>query len=214
MATYTKMLPLDNSLVKGLTKPTELQMFHKEFVKEIEKARDSVFIEICDELKKRVDHRMIANQYFRNIKTVTKEKLGVWLETVAHILDQYCIPWLQKAATLAEEAHNLRMKVADLKAENSDYQKQIIQLQNQLVEMQDKQLKSVAAAVKTEKKSYSSALQSTARSEIMQSYSTVVSAFAPKKLRVAEKSERGQCTIIHGLDEEFDEFLTAKVTRL
>ena len=48
----------------------------------------------------------------------------------------------------------------------------------------------------------------------MDPYSTVISAFAPKKLRVAEKSERDQYTIVYGLDEEFDEIHPAKVTRL
>ena len=142
----------------------------------------SFFIEICNKFNMGSDHCMIANRYFGNVKTVTKDKLGIWLETVSHIVDHYCIPWLQKSAPLAEEARNLRNENETLKAENSAYQKQIIDLQNQLIEKQDEQLKSVKATVETEMKSCSSVLKSE-----MKSYSAAVSkscsaALAPKKL--------------------------------
>lgn len=138
------------------------------------------------------------------------------METVSHILDQYCIPWLQKSAPLAEEARNLRSENETLKAENSAYQKQIIDLQNQLIEKQDEQLKSVKATVETEMKSYSSVVKSE-----MESYSAAVSkscsaALAPKKLqavvqKATEKNERSQNVIIYGLSEEVNEDLPAKV---
>ena len=38
---------LENPHVKELTEPTELQEFHEQYVKQMERARDSAFIEIC-----------------------------------------------------------------------------------------------------------------------------------------------------------------------
>ena len=217
---YTAMLPLDNDFVKGLTKPTEFQEFEGQYVKELERARDRVFIEICNEFKQGLDHRYVANRYFKNSKTITKEKLGVWLESVCHILDQYSLPWLQKAAPLAEETRALRGEVQTLKAENISYQKRIIELQNKLIESQEKQLNSVKSIVEAEMKSYSTAVKSTVQEE-MQSYSSAVAktcstAFAPKKLqaavrKVVEKTERSQNVIIYGLKEEPNELLQVKV---
>ena len=56
MVHYTEMLPLDNDFVKGLTKPTQFQEFEDQYVKELERARNSVFIEICYEFKQGLDH--------------------------------------------------------------------------------------------------------------------------------------------------------------
>ena len=214
------MLPLDNDFVKELTKPTQFQEFEGQYVKELERARDSVFIEICNEFKQGLDHRYVANRYFKNSKTITKEKLGVWLESVCHILDMYSLPWLKKAAPLADETRALKIEVQTLKAENTAYQKRIIELQNRLIETQEKQLNSVKSTVEAEMKSYSTAVKSTVQAE-MQSYSSVVAktcstAFAPKKLqavvqKVAEKTERSQNVIIYGLKEDSDELIQGKV---
>jgi hypothetical protein len=38
MVVYTGMLPLDNEHVKGLTKPTELQIFQAEYAEELKRA--------------------------------------------------------------------------------------------------------------------------------------------------------------------------------
>ena len=108
MEVHRGMLPLDNDHVKGLTKPNERQEFREEFVGELVKAQNSIFIEICNEFKQGLDHRYVANRSFNSSRTITKEKLGAWLESACHILDQFCFPWLQKAAPLAQEARNLR----------------------------------------------------------------------------------------------------------
>ena len=170
----------------------------------MESTRNSVFIEICHEFKQEFDHRYVAYRYFGSSRSITKEKLGVWLETVSHLLDQYCIPWLQKAAPLAEEVRTLRGEKS-LKAENLAYQKRIFELQNQVIEKRDEQLRSVKTTVEAEMKLYSLAVKSTLKSE-MESYPAAVSkicssVFAPKKLqavvqKVAEKKERSSNIIV------------------
>ena len=132
-------------------------------------------------------------------------------------MDQYCIPWLQKAAPLAEDIRTLKSENDSLKAEDSAYQKRIIEL---VIEKQDEQLRSVKTIIEAEMKSYSSAVKSTVKSEL-ESFSAAVSkscssAFAPKKLqavvqKVAEKKERSSNIIIYGLKEAPDENLRTEV---
>ena len=61
MAVHTEMILLDTERLKGLTKPTELQNFQVEYMQELKRARDSIFIEICNEFKQGLDHRYVAN---------------------------------------------------------------------------------------------------------------------------------------------------------
>jgi len=51
--------------LKGLDEPTEYQEFHQMYVNEVKKAIDSVFIEMCNEMGQRFDHRFIAKRYFK-----------------------------------------------------------------------------------------------------------------------------------------------------
>ena len=220
MVVYTGMLPLDNEHVKGLTKPTEYQKFRAEYVEELKRARDSIFIDICNEFKHGLDHRYVANRYFSTSRTITKEKLGVWLESACHVLDQYCLPWLQKAAPLTKELSSLKDEVQTLRQENLSYQKRVIELQNRLIEKQDEQLNSVASTVEKEMKTYSSVVESTVKSQ-METYSSTVakkcsSAFAPQRLQAAvlkveDKKKRSQNVVIYGLEEEQNEQLQLKV---
>ena len=214
------MLSLDSDHVKGLDKPTEYQEFHEMYVKQVKKARDSVFIEICNEIGQGYDHRSIAARYLRAKKTVNKEKLSNWVETLAHILDMYCIPWLQKAAPLAEEVRNLRCEIQTCKAENTAQQNRIVDLQNQLIKKQEEQLNSVKSLVETEMKIHSAAVKSTVAAN-MKSYSEAVSetcstALTSKKLHAAvqkasEKEARSRNVIIYGLEEKPNELLVKQV---
>ena len=220
MVVYTRMLPLDNEHVKGLTKPTELQIFQAEYVEELKRARDSIFIDICNEFKHGLDHRYVANRYFSTTRTITKEKLGVWLESACHILDQYCLPWLQKAAPLAQELSNLKEEMQTLRQENVSYQKRVIELQNRLIKKQDEQLNSVKSTVEKEMKTYSSVVESTVKFQ-METYSSTIakkcsSTFAPQRQQAAvrkveDKKERSQNVVIYGLNEEQNEELQIKV---
>ena len=215
-----RMLRLDNDHVKNLDKPTEYQEFHASYVDQMVRARNSIFIEMCNEIGLGYDYRFIGARYIKAKRTITKEKLGDWTETLAHILDTYCVPWLQKAAPLAEEVRTLRSEVQKLTAENSAYQKRVIDLQTQLIDKQNEQLNSVKSMVETEMKTYSASVKSTVETE-MKSYSEAVSkscsnAFAPKKIQAAvqkasEKEERNHNVIIYGLEEKNNENLRSNV---
>ena len=61
-------------------------------INQVKKAKNSIFDEISKEICGSGNHIYLANQYFGNRKSVMKEKLGMWLETVCHILNEYCIP--------------------------------------------------------------------------------------------------------------------------
>ena len=139
-------------------------------------------------------------------RSVTKEKLASWLETVCCILDQHAVPWLEKAASLPED-------ISVLKNEKITDQERIITLQNQLIIQQQDQLKSVQEivqttvhdSVKTEMKTYASTVSK-----------SCTSAFAPKKLqsvvrKVAVEEERLKNVIVYGLTESDDENLQGKV---
>ena len=133
-----------------------------------------------------------------NKRSVTKEKLCDWLETVCRILDQFSIPWLNIATPLAEEVQTLKdEKIAD--------QKTIIDLQSNMIDKSEDQLKSVKSTAETELKSYSSLVSK-----------TCAAALAPKKIhaavkKVATQEERGRNVVTYGLPESQGEQLQNKV---
>ena len=121
------MLPLENRHLEGMEEPID-QIFHGLYVEQVEKATKSVLDEICEEINVGSDnYRNIRSCYLMNKRSVTKEKLCDWLETVCCILDQFSIPWLNIATPLAEEVQTLKdEKIAD--------QKTIIDLQNNMID--------------------------------------------------------------------------------
>ena len=125
-------------------------------------------------------------------RKTTKEKLAVWLETVCCIMDQYVIPWLEKAAPLSDE-------VEKLKSENIDDQKTVISLQNKLIEAHEKNVESVQNVVKTtvetEMKTYASAVTKSCSSALVPR--KIVTAFK----KVKAKEERSQNIMIYGMVE-------------
>ncbi len=182
------------------------------FVKQVEKARNSVFTELLkvNEMNVGCDFNYVSARYWKAKRAITKDKVCDWLETTCHILDQYCIPWLQKAAPLAEEVRTLRSEVQKVKAENTSYQKKIINLQKQLIEKQEEQLNLVKSTFEEEVKTYSAVVKSTVESE-MKTVSAAVKkscsvAMAPRKIqaavkKIADKDERSRNIVIYGQEK-------------
>ena len=165
---YSKFQPLDNDFVKNLEFPSGDVAFHRTCVDQLKQARSSIFDQICRETF--VPHYTdIRFDYLLAKRSITKEKLATWLETVCCILDQYAIPWLEKTAPFPEE-------LGKLKDEKISDQETIINLQNKVIEKQEESLKSVQSAVQTtvetEMKSYSSAVSKSCSE-----------AFAPKRIQ-------------------------------
>jgi len=188
------MLPLESPHLEGLEKPGEKQ-FQRMYVRQVEKAKNSIFDEISKEVCNANDHIYIASRYFKNKKGITKEKLGEWLETVCHLLDEFCLPWLQRADD----------DIQTLNCEKLADQRKVIDLQNQLIVKQEEQLSAVKTTVTTEMKTYSAAVSK-----------SCTAALAPKKIqaavmKVADTNERSKNVIVYGLEEKTNEQLQNKI---
>jgi hypothetical protein len=188
------MLPLESPHLEGLEKPGEKQ-FQRMYVRQVEKAKNSIFDEISKEVCNSNDHIYIASRYFKNKKGITKEKLGEWLETVCHLLDEFCLPWLQRADD----------DIQTLNCEKLADQRKVIDLQNQLIVKQEEQLSAVKTTVATEMKTYSAAVSK-----------SCTAALAPKKIqaavmKVADTNERSKNVIVYGLEEKTNEQLQNKI---
>ena len=64
-------------------------------VSQVITATDSVFREMSKELN--IDNDCMIKQAHLNKRTVPKEKLAEWLETVCYILDSFSVPLLKNA---------------------------------------------------------------------------------------------------------------------
>ena len=164
--TDMEKIDLDSIHFSGLERPTDGQ-FLKRYVDQIQKARTSLFDEMVTEIAPNHDtYQMIQKRYMMVRKNVTKEKLSEWLQTACLILDQFCLPSLQNAATIVDS----------LRTEKSSDQQRIIDLQNQVINKQEEQLNSVKRTVETEMKTYSAAVTK-----------SCAAALAPKRIEAAVK---------------------------
>ena len=135
----TSLQPLENEHVKNLDQPSENVIFHRTFVDQVKKARNSVFGDICMETCV-PEYSDIRLKNLLAKRSVTKEKLASWLETVCCILDEYAISGLDEAALVSEE-------VESLKNEKISDERSIISLQSQLTEKHEDGVKSVQSKV-------------------------------------------------------------------
>ena len=104
--------PLDNQYVRNLDLPGDV-CFHRTFVEQVKKTRSSIFDDISREIGV-PQYCDIRSAHLLAKRSVTKEKLAAWLETACCVLDQFAIPWLEKAAPLAQELGDLKdEKISD-----------------------------------------------------------------------------------------------------
>ncbi len=186
------MMPLDNKHIEGMEEPID-QLFSQKFVDQVERARNSVCDEICQELGVRVQDSQYQDirACYMNKRSVTKEKLCDWLETVCCILNSFAVPSLYSAVPLVERADQLKEeKISD--------QKTIIDLQKKMIEKNEVEIRAVQTVVKTEMSSYPSMLTKSCTASL-----------APKKLQaavknVADREDRSKSVIIYGLSEPTD----------
>ena len=165
-------------------------------MRQIVQARDSVFGDICKDLNITNPHHIQACHL--NKRSVTKEKLIGWLETVCYILDSFSVPLLQNAVPIVQ-------RVCELQEGKIDDQARILELQRDLIVRRDNELKSVQTTVQTEMKSYASAVAKNCSA-----------ALAPRKIeaavrKVSDKEDRCRNVIIYGVEETDNEKLNAKI---
>ncbi len=189
------MHPLQNKHVDNLT-DFESDPFKGMYVEQVIRGRDSVFDEMCQDLDIN-DYRDIraANMGRR---TITKDKLAGWLETVCCILDSYAVPLLEKGEPLLE-------RIEQLQEEKIKDQETIINLQGKLIEKREDEISAMKATVESEMKTYSSAVTKTCSV-----------ALAPSKIqaavkKVTEKHDRDKNIVIYGVEEKPSESLETVV---
>ena len=185
------MLPLDNKHVEFLDENFR-DPFDGKYVEQIYRAKDSICAEMCEALNITDDQHVRAHYMAK--KTVTREKLISWVETLNCILNSYVVPLLENAVEMQSEYQTLKdEKIKD--------QETIINLQNKLIEKKDDEINSMKSTVQTELKSYSSALSQSCKA-----------ALAPKKIeaavkRVSDKEDRSRNVVVYGVKEESGEDL-------
>ena len=164
---------------------------------QLSRATNGLLTEICQEIGVKENSNIRASNIL-NRRSVTKEKLSEWLESLCFVLDSFGAPHMQGAVERIEQLTSERLKDQD----------KIIALQQQLLEKRDGELTSLTTAVQSEMQSYSSALTK-----------TCAAALAPKKIRaavqsVADKEDRSKNLIIYGIDEAANEVLSDKVSEV
>ena len=132
------MLPVQNDNVESLDSIVG-EEFKELYVRQIVEARDSVM---------RNDLNVTDNEHIQavnlNRRTITKEKLVSWLETVCYILDSFSVPLLENAVPILE-------RIEELKTERIEDQSTIIELQQNAIKKNDEELVVVQTTVQTEK---------------------------------------------------------------
>ena len=173
--------------------------FRGMFAEQLGQARSSVFNEMCQEMNiTNLDDVRACNMAK---KTITRDKLVNWLETVWCLLNNYAVPLLFSAVDWEDECHKLRKeKIKDQEA--------IIKLQEKLIEKKDNEISNVQSTVQSEMKNYSAAVSKSCKT-----------ALAPKRIqaaveKVAEKSDRSRNVIIYGVQEQKDEVLENRVNEI
>ena len=185
------MLPVDNKHVEGL-KDIPVESFKEMYVRQIVAARESVFNDICGKLNISNHHHI--QRCFLEKKSITKDMLIGWLETVSYILDSFSVPLLENAVPIVD-------RISELQGDKINDQAKILELQRDLILRRDNELKAVQNTVQTKMKSYSSVVAKNCSA-----------ALAPKKIeaavrKVSDKDDRSRNVIIYGVEEEENELL-------
>ncbi len=197
------MMPLINKDTEVLQE-CDPSIFRGMFVEQVIRARDSIFEQMREGLN--VGNNEEIRACYMAKKTVTRDNLISWLETVSCILNSFAVPLLESAAEMSENFQTLKdEKIKD--------QESIIKMQEKLIEKKDTEISAVHSTIQ-------SSVQSTMKEE-MKSYSSVVTktcgaVLAPKKIQAAvrkatDKNERVKNVIIYGLQEVNGENLGQRV---
>ncbi len=183
--------------------------FKPYYVDQLLQAKDK----LCNDMCKSTSQQDFDDLQYVNLnkKTITKDKLCVWLESAICLLNSFCAPVLSEAQS----------DIVKLKEEKVSDQKKIIQLQDKLIEKKDEELEAVKSSVQsTVKDSIQSTVQTALQSEI-KTFSSVVEgtcskALAPKRMEAVMRSASeyenwSRNLIIYGLKEDITENLEEKV---
>lgn len=192
------MMPLDNKHTESLEEYT-CGPFKEVFVEQVRTARDSVFAEIREDLN--ITFNQDVRACYMAKKTVTRDKLISWLETVCCILDSFALPLLDCGVGMIEDFQKL-------KDEKIQDQKTIIKLQDKLIEKREEEISSVQSTVKTELKSYSAVVSQSCKAALAQKK------IAAAVKKVTDKEDRSKNVVIYGMQEASGEDISKRVEEL
>jgi hypothetical protein len=140
-----------------------------------------------------------------NERTLPKEKLAEWLETVCFILDSFSVPLLKNAVTSIDRSTK---RIDELQKEKIDDQKKIIQLKDEVIEKKSVLLNDVKSTVQTEVKSFSSIVKKNCPPTL--SKKTIEAAVKS----ACDKEDRSKNVIIYGIEETSGEVLRDEVGKV
>ena len=172
-------------------------------VSEVITASDSVLREMYSELN--LDNDCIIRQSHLNKRTLPKEKLAEWLETVCYILDSFSVPLLKNAVSSTD--CNIK-RIDELQREKIEDQNEIIRLKDKVIEKKSDELKEVKSTVQTEIKSFSSIVKKNIPSTVTRK--TIEAAVKS----VCDQEDRSKNVIIYGIEESISEVLTDEVGKV
>ena len=172
-------------------------------VSEVITASDSVLREMYSELN--LDNDCIIRQSHLNKRTLPKEKLAEWLETVCYILDSFSVPLLKNAVSSVDCSTK---RIVELQRKKIDDQNEIIRLKDKVIEKKSDELKEVKSTVQTEIKSFSSIVKKNSPSTVTRK--TIEAAVKS----VCDQEDRSKNVIIYGVEESINEVLTDEVGKV
>ena len=146
------MHPLSNDHVDCLGE-CDPSSFREMSVEQVIRAKDSICSEMCEKLNVQNYEDIRAVNMAK--KTVTRDMLVDWLDTVCCVLNSFAVHLLESARTTMSADYQ------NLKDEKITNQKSIIVLQNKLIEKNEAAITSIQTTVKNEIKSYSAAVTKT-----------------------------------------------------
>ena len=177
------------------------ETFKPSYVQNVKDCQDEVMGNIIKSIGVE-SYDQISHSTLSKRGLITKDTLCTWLDPICALLNECCIPLVECTLPVYEECEELKTdKIKD--------QSKIIELQEELISKKEEELKivkeSVESKVKSEIKSYASAVSK-----------TCAAALTPKKLTaaiksVSEKEDRKRNVIIYGLKEDSKEVVSAKV---
>ncbi len=178
--------------------------FNARHADQVARATNSILNEMCQDIG--VNNFNDLTSHNLNKRSVLKEKLCDWLETVCYTLNCFASPHLQMAVERIDELNTSQTKV----------QQNVIELQSKLIEKRDEELKLLKDTFQNEVKSVQNTVQNELKSYSSALTKTCAGALAPKKIRaavktVADKEDRSRNVIVYGLTESDGEVLESKV---
>ena len=172
-------------------------------VSQVISASDSIFREMHQELN--LDNIDIIKQCHLNKRSISKEKLAEWLETVCYILDSVSVPLLKNAVSTIDRNTE---RIDELQKEKIEDQKTIIQLKDEIVMKSSDELKEVKSTVQDEMKSYSSIVKKNFPTPLTRK--TIEAAVKS----VCDQEDRSRNLIIYGIEETYGEVLVDRVKKV